>query len=656
MLATATLVALGAAVNTRFCYYRNALQHTTQMITILIKLQKVVFKKPNTRRWLAAIMLVVAATATLPATGADPDKVLHVLLAEAEAGLDPATASDASTLSITENIFDALLRYDYLARPVRLQGNTAALPQISADGLTYTFHLIPGIRFTDDAAFGQRPRELTAADYVYSIQRLYDPAIQSPWLFLFAHKLEGDAALTPAPGARFDVDTPIAGLQALDRYTLQIRLQRPDGNLAFALATPASAAVAREVVQAHAGAPGNHPVGTGPYQLALWQRNHRIVLDANPHYKKTLFTNAVTEPAGAAGAASATATAATIAAADRAIVQALRGRALPLIGHIDIRIMEEQQARVLGFLNREFDYLEPLPAPLTSMALADGHLLPALQQRGIRLATVSTLRTFYLWMNMEDPVLGGYTPARIALRRAIAMAYDQAEDIRLLDQGMALAAQSPVPPQVRGYDAGYRSSSHHDPALAARLLDHFGYRVRGSDGYRSAPDGSPLTLQMHTLASTTGRLRDEFWRRSLGAIGLRVQFKSDRFSDILKAARAGNVQMFESNWIADYPDAENFYQLLYSGNIGRANYARFHLPQYDLRFEQSQALPDGPARTTLYRQMNQLIEGYAPWVVRTFPLEAALVQPWLLHYRRHPVENTVWRYLDIDHGVWGAAP
>ena len=579
------------------------------------------------RYLLCSLITLLASVISLPIIAADSAKTLRVLLAESESGLDPATASDASTLSITENIFDALLRYDYLARPLQLQPNTTvALPAISVDRLTYTFHLQPGIRFTPDGVFGHAVRELIAADYVYSIKRLYDPALKSPWLFLFEHKLAGDAALLQ----QFDIDTPIAGLVAIDRYTLQVRLQQPDGNLLFALATPASAAVAREVIQANAAAPGNHPVGTGPYRLALWQRNNRIVLAANPDFRRDRFSTTST------------------ARADATIAAALKGRQLPLIARIDIRIMEEQQARVLGFFNREFDYLEPLPPPLTAMALVDGKLQPALQQRGVVLATVATLRTFYLWMNMEDPVLGGYTDARVALRRAIALAYNQAEDILVLDHGMALPAQSPLPPDVLGYDSGYRSSGRFDPALAKALLEHFGYRRRGADLYRSQPDGQPLTLQMHTLGSTTGRLRDEFWRRSLEAIGLRVVFKSDRFGEIIKASRLGSVQMFETNWIADFPDGENFYQLLYSGNIGRANYARFRLPQYDRLFAQSRLLPDSPERTALYRQMNQLIEAYAPWIVRTHPLEAALLQPWLRNYRRHPVNSTVWRYLDID--------
>ena len=545
--------------------------------------------------------------------------------------MDPATASDASTLSITENIFDSLLDYDYAARPPQLRSNTLmSMPEVSADKLTYTFRLRPGIRFTADAGFGSKSRELTAEDYVYSIKRLYDPALKSPWLFLFEHKLLGDEALLPASisnrnslqATRFNIDIPIPGIQATDRYTITIRLKQPDNNLLFALATPATGAVSRKIVEAYRE-PGAHPVGTGPYRLETWQRNDRIVLAANDDYFARDRPHIDKVPTGIVAP-------------------------IPAIRRVDIKIMEEQQARVLGFLDQEFDILEPIPAPLLDMALDQGHLKLDLQQKGIMLSTAAPLRLFYLWMNMDDPVIGGYTPEKVALRRAIALAYDQDEDIRVLDHGMALPAQSPLPPEVLGYDPAYRSSLKFDPALANALLDRYGYRRPAGGVYRSQPNGKPLVLTMHSLASTTGRLRDEFWRRSLEAIGVKVLFKSDRFGEIIKASRLGTVQMAETNWIADFPDGENFYQLLYGGNVGRANYARFKLPEYDRLFLQSQTLQDSTERTALYHRMNRLIEAYSPWILRTYPLEATLVQPWIRHYKRHPLKNTTWRYLDID--------
>ncbi|MFA6314424.1 MAG: ABC transporter substrate-binding protein [Sterolibacterium sp.] len=588
--------------------------------------------------WITRLAAVFSALASLsPPTQAaqatDGAKTLKVLIANGETALDPATASDLSTLSINENIFDPLLRYDYLARPVKLQANTlTAMPAVSDRGTTYVFHIRPGIYFTPDPAFQGRRRELTAQDYVYSFKRLYDPALKSPWLFLFEGKIAGDEKLLQtARSGKFDYAVEVDGLKALDRYTLRIRLAEADNNFLFKLAMPATAAVAREVIEAYPGQAGNHPVGSGPFLLGEWQRSNKIVLLANPDFRETLFqATPGNDPV------------------DRTIAVSLKGKRLPRVDRVEIKVMEEDQGRVLGFLKREFDYLEQVPPPLSGMVLSDGRLKPELAAQGIQLSLFAPLQTYYMWMNMEDPVIGGYSLDRIALRRAIALSYNQAEDIRLLERGLALAAQSPLPPNVLGYDAAHRSSIAYDAGLANALLDHFGYRLRDPDGYRRTPDGQPLTLTMHTLTSTAGRQRDEVWRRSLDAIGIRVEFKGDKKTEIIKASRLGKVQMFETNWIADFPDGENFLQLLYGPNSGRANYARFNLPDYNRAYEAARQIPDSPERQRLYRDMQRLIEAYNPWVVRIHPLSADIWHAWLKNYKRHPVEFTTWRYLDLD--------
>jgi ABC-type transport system substrate-binding protein len=565
-----------------------------------------------------------------------PEKTLHLLLTGTETGLDPATASDLNTLSLNENIFEPLLRYDYLARPVALQPNTTrAIPTISADGLTYVFHLQPGIYFTPDPAFKGRQRELVAADYVFSIKRLYDPALKSPWLFLFDGKIAGDTVLRPATAARFNYDVPVPGLQALDRYTLQITLTATDSNFLFYLAMPATAALAREVIAAYPDQTGNHPVGSGPFMVGEWQRSNRIVLLANPHYHVTAYQ---ANPASIGHDPE-----------SKAIASALEGQRLPRVARIDIKIIEEQQTRVLSFLRGEFDYLEQTPPNLSSMILtAHGALKPALQRQGIGLNRFTPLQTYYMWMNMDDPVLGGYQPEQVGLRRAIALSYDRDADIQVIEKRQALAAQSLLPPNVLGYDAAYRSPVGYDPALARALLDHFGYQKRDAEGFRTRPDGQALTLVMHTVTAAEGRVRDEVWRKSLAAIGLRVVFKSDKRSEIIKASRLGAVQMFETNWIADFPDGDNFFQLLYGANAGRANYARFNLPAYNRLYEQARLLHDSPERQRLYHDMTQLIHAYNPWVLRIHPVSLDLSQPWLKNLKRHPVEFTAWRYLDLD--------
>lgn len=573
-------------------------------------------------------LAALAGSCLLPAQAAGAN-TLHVLLTASEAGLDPALASDLSSLSLLENIFDPMLRYDYLARPVVLRPNTLrAMPRIDNQGKTYLFQIQPGTFFTPDPAFHGMPREVTAQDYVYSLKRLYDPGLKSPWLFLFDGKIVGDAALQ-AP-ARFSYDTEIAGLRAQDRYTLRIELKAADPNFLFYFAMPATGVVAREVAEAYPGQLGNHPVGSGPFLVEQWQHSAHLVLLANPDFRSTVFH------ADAASAAAAPALAAQ-----------LEGRRLPLLQRIDIRIVEPPQARVLGFLQGQFDYLEQVPETLIEMLETAGALKPELRQRGIVLSRFSVLQTYYLWLNMADPVLGGYTPQQVALRRAIALSYNAETDIGLLKNGLALAAQSPLPPGVEGYDAAYRSPVGYDPVLARALLDRFGYRMQ-ADGWRSRPNGQPLTLVMHTETGAAARLRDELWLKNLTAIGLHIVFKSDKKSEIIKASRLGMVQMNETNWIADFPAGDNFLQLLYGPNSGRANYARFNLPAYNSRYEAARLLPDGPPRRALYGEMAQLIHAYTPWVLLTHPVAIDVRQPWLKNYLRHPVELTAWRYLELD--------
>jgi ABC-type transport system substrate-binding protein len=547
-----------------------------------------------------------------PAVPVEP-KVLHVFLSTGETGLDPAVASDLASLNLLENLFDPLLRYDYLARPVKLQPNTlSAMPTVEDNGLTYTFHLREDVYFTPDPVFKGARRQVTARDYVYSLKRLYDPTLKSPWLFLLEGKIAGDEALR----AKFSYDSDIAGLQAVDKFTLRIRLSGADPNLPFYLAIPATGVVAREVMEAYGAQAGNHPVGTGPFKIDTWKHSDKITLLANRDFRPMYF----------------------------------KQRRLPLVDRVEVKIMEEYQSRVLGFLSGEFDFLEQLPESMKEMVLTDDAkptLKPELAKKGMVLSPFPVLQTYYMWMNMDDPLIGGYSKEKVALRRAIALGYNSAEDIAQMKKGLALRATSPLPPNVLGYDPAYRSPVDYDPALANALLDRYGYR-KGAGGFRTQPDGKPLTLVMHTEPSMVGRLRDELWRKNLNAIGLNVTFKTDKKTEIIKAARLGSVMMWEANWIADFPDGDNFYQLLYGPNSGRGNYSRFNLPAFNQRYEQSRTMGDSPRRTALYDEMAQIVHAYAPWVPLTHPISADLQQPWLRNYVRHPVEFTNWRYLDVD--------
>ena len=252
---------------------------------------------------------VTALIGAWPVHAADMTKTLHVAFAIAENGFDPQAIYDTYSDAVCSAIFDPLYTYDYFARPVKMVPNTAdGMPQITDGGRTYTIKVKPGIYFAADPAFKGRKRELTAADYVYSIKRILDPKIRSYDLYIFENSLEGlDAPLARArKSGRFDYDEKIEGLQALDRYTLRIRFRRPEYAFVWWLATRNLAAVAREVVETYGDESHrvmDHPVGTGPYRLKSWLRGQKIVLEANPDFRDVRFPEPITgDPADAATA------------------------------------------------------------------------------------------------------------------------------------------------------------------------------------------------------------------------------------------------------------------------------------------------------------------------------------------------------------------
>jgi oligopeptide transport system substrate-binding protein len=587
----------------------------------------------RTSVWL--LFAVVLAFAATLGHAADPGKTLRVVFTIAETSFDPQFASDAASDSVIANIYEAMLDYDYLARPVKLIARTLeAMPVIEDGGKTYVCHVRKGIFFTADAAFKGKPHELTAADYAYGIKRLLDPAVKSPWIWLVEGKIAGstEAIAKATKTGRFDYEAALAGLEVVDRYTLKIRLTQPDLRFIYVLAVPNVSAVAREVVETYGVDFGAHPVGTGPYVLGTYNRSARIMLDANPGFREWTYA-----PSG------------PIPAESQAIATALKGRRLPFVGHIDISVIEEGQARWLAFLNRELDILDLVPPEFVFEALVDGKLRPELAARGIKHELLLRPNTWWAYFNMEDPVVGGYTPEKIALRRAIGMGYDAAEYIRVILKGRAVPASSIVPPDIAGYDpAAVTQAKPYDPAAARALLDRFGYKDRNGDGYRERPDGKPLVLEMWSPATSLSRQTDELWKKNMDAIGLRIVFKKDRTSELRKMARLGKIPMRYDGWNADYPDAENYMQLLYGPNTGGENNARFKLPAFDALYDQARTLPDSPQRTKLFDRMTDLVMAYAPWRLSEHRLEDPLIQGWVKNYKPHPIRSQVWEYVDLD--------
>jgi ABC-type transport system substrate-binding protein len=597
----------------------------------------------------AAILAGAVASAQAPpgagaeaGTGATAaPRVLRYAFRAAETSFDPAQVVDLYSRIVTAHIFEGLYGYDPLARPALIRPRTAtALPEVENDFRRFTIHVQPGIRFAADPAFEGRPRELVAQDYVYAIERFADPALRSPtWSTVAQYGILGLAQAhqraldTHRP---FDYDVPVEGLRALDRYTLRIDLAEPRPRLIEMLANgDLFGAVAREVVERYGADIGAHPVGTGPFRLSQWRRASFIALERNPDYRPVAYD---AEPAADD-------------AEGQAFLARLRGRRLPMIDRVEISIIEQDQPRWLSFLGGEADYIERVPETFIDIALPSGRLAPDLARRELRAYRAVAPEISFTMFNMEDPVVGGYTPAHVALRRAIALGVDLGRERRLARHGQIVPAQSNIAPFTSGFDPAFRSEmGDFDPARARALLDLYGYVDRDHDGWREQPDGSPLTLVIANQSDAFSHVLGELWRHNMEALGLRTEFRIAQWPENLKAARAGSLMMWDVNSLASQPDGQIELERLFGPAAGGQNLARFRLDAFDELYRRMLVLPDGPEREALFLEAKRLLVAYMPYKVHGHRVVTDMAWPQLVGYRRPAFARDWWEYVDIDPG------
>ncbi|HWX03460.1 ABC transporter substrate-binding protein [Collimonas sp.] len=582
------------------------------------------------------MLISCIAGAAFPAqTGnnpADPSKVVRVALEAPDDGFDMVRTYNAYSSWVSEAIFERLLTYDYLARPSKLVPGTAeAMPEISDGGKTYVFHIKKGIYFAPDPAFKGVRRELTAADYAYTFKRFLDPKNLSPNANVLQGKIAGMDELIAAAKktGKFDYDAAVSGLQTPDRYTLQIKLTAPDYNFLYIMGFVALGAQAHEVVDAYGDRTQAHPVGTGPYMLEQYVPRSKIVLVANPEYRGYTWDF---KSSGSAW--------------DDQLVHDMKGKKMPQVGRVEISIIEEEQSRWLAFQGKQidFDYLPQAAAP----TVLDGKKLKqSFIDEGVRLDTITEAGVVYIFLNYRDPLIGGSSLEKNALRRAIAMSYNIDDEISQMRLGLAVKAEMAIPEGVVGHDPSYRNSIAYDPVLANKLLDRFNYK-RGADGYRTLPDGKPLTLKIATEPNAINTVSSEIWKRGLDKIGIRAEFKVSNFADNLKAATECKLMMWNGSWTADYPEGDNFMQLLYGPNVGQGNNGCYSSPAYDALYVKAKALPPGPERNQLYIDMSRQMEADTAWVLTTSRLRNWMIRPWIKGFKRHPILQADWEYLDVE--------
>lgn len=555
---------------------------------------------------------------------AEPANTIHIPIGAKIKGLDPIQADDEYAGTEVSHAYEGLLQYHYLKRPYTLIPNLAeAMPEVSKDGKTYVFKIKKGVLFQDDRCFkatGGKGRELVADDFIYSFKRLADPALTSSGWWVLDGRIEGlnewhdEASIL----GKADYSRALSGLKALDRYTLQIRLNHPLPVFLYMLAMPFTYVVPHEAVETYGQEFMNHPVGTGPYRLTEYNPNQRLVWDRNPTYRKELYPSD-----GAPGD-------------KEAGLLRDAGKPLPLNDRLVDTVYEEQQPMWLNFLDGKLE-IAGIPKDSYAQAVTQGkELSPELKRKGILLTTRPLVDTVHLTFNMADPLMG----KNKFLRQAMSTAYNAALFIDTFYNGRAVEAKGPIPPGISGYDPDlvnpYR---RYNLAKAKELLAKAGY-----------PGGEGLPpLEYQTLSDSTSRQWTELDQRIFAALGIHLKISTNSWPEFMAKVKGRRGQLWSFDWSADYPDGENFLQLFYSKNASPgSNDSNYSNPAFDRLYERSLSLPDGPGRAALYRRMVGILVEDCPWIFVAHRLGYTLSQAWLRNYKPSAFEHSMAKYWRVS--------
>ncbi len=579
--------------------------------------------------------------------------VLRESLAQYVKGFDTSQVGDVYSHRAQSLVYEGLLQYRYLERPFALEPCLAvSMPDVSPDGLVYTFEIRKGVKFHDDVCFDPahetpRTRELVAGDFVYAFKRIADRKNTSTGWWLLDGRIEGLNAFAVASGGAepTDYDREVAGLRAPDRYTFEVRLTGPFPQFLYILAMAYLAAVPREAVEHYGEEFLNHPVGTGPYRLEAWVRNHHMVFVRNPHFAEGAHParNGVRDDprrqyplSGEPG--------------DRAKgLLADAGKVLPFCDRIVLYEIVEDQPRWLNFMKGRLDRSSiPKDNFGSAVNIRSKDLLPAMEKLGVTLWKTPSLDVTYTGFNWEDPVVGNVGDEaqkrrNLLLRRAMSLAFDAGAQIEILRNGRAIPARGPIPPGLPAYEEDLENPWRildYDEALAkARALMDEAY-----------PDGAEVpVLVAESVSSTTGRQYDEFFKACMADIGVDVKIRYNTWPGFLDKVKHRRAQIFSMAWLGDYPDAENFLQLFYSENASPGpNNANYSNPEFDAVFEKARVLPPGPERVELYRKARDIVIDDGPWIFQVHRVGFVLQHAWLENYKPHDIAAGVQKYYKVD--------
>jgi oligopeptide transport system substrate-binding protein len=551
-------------------------------------------------------------------------------------GFDPVTSADVPSAHAIYKVYEGLYEYQYLARPYAVRPNLAeAMPEVSPDGLTYTFHLRKGIKFTDDACFpGGKGREVTAEDFVYSWKRVADVKTQSNCYWIFEGRVVGiEDFHQQSINGKVDYSTPVEGIKGLDRYTLQVKLLKPYPQLIWILTMSYTFVVPREAVDYYGKEFLNHAIGTGPYVVGEWKyRNYRIVYRRNPDFHADFYPTHG-EPGDKA----------------KGLLEDA-GQRLPIIEEVTQYVVSDNSTEWLMFLDGKLATAGISRDNFSAVITPQRDLTPELKAKHIRLETAPELWTEYLGFNMEDPVVGMSKDPETnvrhrKLRQALSHTIDVDKWIEFYNHRMR-PANSTIPPGIAGHDDSAPAPYPFDLKKARQLLAEAGY----PEGIDPKTDRRlTLTIELRNASEPEERQSFDLLASFFMSIGVELRPSYNNWPEFLKKMERKQQQMFRLGWVADYPDAENFLQLFTTKSVSPGpNHTNYSNPAFDELYERATIMQDSPERTALYQKLNDMVMEDSPWILLDYPLAFGLQQDWLKNYKFHAFPYPNMKFYRID--------
>jgi oligopeptide transport system substrate-binding protein len=567
--------------------------------------------------------------------------------------LDPSNSYTVNEAAITDVIYSSFYKYHYLKQhPYELVLNLGAEEPkresvmvtdtvegkpVQKKGELWTFKFKKGLRFQNDPCFpGGQGREVVAADVAYAFRRMADPRLKPncPVLAFVQDKILGMDAYARAnldkkkKGEPIDLTQGVEGLEVdpADPYTLRVRLNQPYPQLRYLMAMHFTTPIAHEAVEHYDNDLLHRAVGCGPYVLSKYEIKRQMVLDRNPNAPPELYptdAEAGTPPGLLKDA----------------------GKQLPLTDRIVFSFQRETITGWNLFMQGYLDSWTVRQENLRQVVTQGGQLSPEMQRKGVQLFKAPQPSIMYFIFNMDDPVVGGYSPEKRKLRQAISTAIDAQAFIDLMNMGVGQTAQGLIPPGLTGFDENYKNPYRQTSVERAKqLLAEAGY-PGGKDS-----SGKPLTIYYEYVElGASQRQFASLLQRQVESIGLKLEPRAWRDVIWQDKVDSGKFQMVFYGWVMDYPDPENFVFLLYGPNKRPGpNHSAYHSAEYDALFEKMRSMDDGPERLAIIHEMRDLVQEDCPLVYLYHDEDLLINHQWLGNVNPHGVANDLIKYRTVD--------